>query len=99
VAPLPKGAIEGQSFADELIEGARRLGVAALDPDLKAVMSDLHAAKDYDDLRARLVVRHADMDRNRLAVLVERTMLLAQLAGRLSAKRQPTKKAAPAPAP
>ena len=82
--PEPKktGAIAGQLYADELSDRSVPLGAKALAPDLETLLSVIKSAKSYDDLRGKLVKAYGQMDRARLADLLEKAIVLADLAGK-----------------
>jgi len=77
-----RGFIEGQLYADALTEHATADGIAALKPTLDAVLEELDAAKDYDDLRERLRARYEKLDPEELNDIVFSAMALGELAGR-----------------
>lgn len=57
--------------------------------DLRGLKADISAATSYDDLRERIVRRYRDtMDPKELAELVQRTRLMANLAGRLAIAKE-----------
>lgn len=77
-------AVEGQTYVDKLVTKAGARGRSAIAPHLRSVKQALADAKDYDDLKIRLkqVLRTANS--KRLEKVVERTLLMAHLAGRHS---------------
>lgn len=77
-----RGFVEGQLFADALTERATAEGIAALEPTVEAILEELDAATDYDDLRARLRVRYEDLDPEQLNDIVFAVLALGELAGR-----------------
>jgi phage gp29-like protein len=81
----PSGFIEGQLFIDALAETTAKQAEAALKPTLDAVLEELEAATDYDDLRARLRTRYEQLDAEELSELVHRALVIAELAGSASA--------------
>jgi hypothetical protein len=87
-SPIPAAAREGQLFVDEVGDRALAEGSAALEPDLQALLTDVQAASDYEDLRLRLLARHGAMNRKDLAKLVERAILLAELGGRFAVRKE-----------
>lgn len=77
-----RGFITGQLYADQLGERTARLAADVLDRDLAAVQRAVQGARDYDDLRQRLLAVFGQMDPTELAEIVERALLLGDLAGR-----------------
>lgn len=77
-----RGFFEGQLYADALVENGTAAGIAALEPTLEAVLEELDAATDYDDLRARLRARYEKLDSEELNEIVYSVMALGELAGR-----------------
>ena len=75
------GAIEGQLYADALVERATTAGAKALRADLRVVLGAVEEADSYDDLRRRLREAYPGMDPEKLSGLVEKAMVLAELAG------------------
>ena len=61
--------------------GKRRSIVA---PDLRKVLSIIDDAEDYPELRARLREAYGDMKPDAFARLVEKALILSELAGRYS---------------
>jgi phage gp29-like protein len=85
VAGLPIGAIEGQTYADDLVEEHGAAGVAALKPDVDQLLGIVKASASWEDLRARLVEAYGDMKPEKLQGVVRDALILAELNGRLSA--------------
>jgi phage gp29-like protein len=75
------GFVDGQLFADALVESSLAESDEALRPTLEAVLEELEEAADYNDLRARLRARYADLSPTDLSDLCYRAMVLAELAG------------------
>lgn len=69
-------------YAERLAARARARAVAALGPDLKAIMVAVQSATSFDDLRDRLVEQYRSMSPERLARLVEKARIMAELSGR-----------------
>lgn len=80
-AAANKGFIDGQLFVDALVEEATLRGEAALRPTLDAVLEELEAATDYDDLRSRLRARYTKLSSTDLSDLCAKALVLAELAG------------------
>jgi phage gp29-like protein len=81
-AAANSGFVDGQLYVDALVERSAEHGADALGPDLETVLRIVGDAKDYDDLRQRLRDAYRDMSPERLSSLVERAMVLGELAGR-----------------
>lgn len=77
-----RGFVNGQLYVDALVERATDAGIQALQPTLDAVLEELDAARDYEDLRERLRARYEQLDPEELSELVGSVMLLGELAGR-----------------
>lgn len=82
-----RGFVEGQLYADALTERALERGRAALHPTIDAILEELEAATDYNDLRERLRARYRTMSPEELSGLVQSAMLLGELAGRTAVNR------------
>ncbi len=87
-APYAKGdrpegpALEGQLYADRLVERSLQYGPGAVKDVLAATMAAVEAARDYDELRARLVALAGDADLETDARdLLEHLALMAWAAG------------------
>ncbi len=76
--------IRGQAYVDELAEAGATHGAAVLRPDLADVLRVVREAKDYADLRARLLATYRGLSRERLAQVVEKASVLADLDGRFA---------------
>jgi len=89
-AALKAGAAKGPSalkrvakYHDALTTHARRLAAKALAPDLEAIREDIDAAKDFGDLRRRVVRRFKAMkSAPELAGILERLNVLGNMTGR-----------------
>jgi phage gp29-like protein len=79
-----RGFAEGQLYTDALAENATEAGINALKPTLDAVLEELDAATDYDDLRERLRARYENLDPEELNDIVYSAMALGELAGRVA---------------
>lgn len=79
-----EGMIGGQLFVDDMAEAGAVKGTRALAPDLRKVLSIIDDAEDYPELRARLREAYGDMKPDAFARLVEKALILSELAGRYS---------------
>jgi hypothetical protein len=79
-----RGFLEGQLYADALTERGTAAGLKALEPTIDAVLEELDAATDYDDLRERLRARYEKLDPEELNDIVFSVMALGELAGRVA---------------
>jgi phage gp29-like protein len=84
LAAKASGFLNGQLYADSVVEHATADGEQALQPTLDAVLEELEAATDYDDLRTRLRARYEQLDPTALNELVARAMWLGEMAGRVA---------------
>src|SRR5690606_17486226 len=82
-----RGRVGGQLYADALTERSLERGKQALKPTIDAILEELDAARDYDDLRERLRARYRTMSPEELSGLVQSAMLLGELAGRTAVNR------------
>lgn len=76
------GFLNGQLYADALVERAAKQGVAALKPSIDAILEELDAATGYDDLRERLRARYEELEPEEISALIEAACVMAELAGR-----------------
>jgi phage gp29-like protein/DNA-binding XRE family transcriptional regulator len=81
---LPKGAIEGQAYADDLADAGRAAMAQALEPDLRALLSIIEKADDFQGIRREILARYKGMKATKLADVMERCLVLAEMNGRLS---------------
>lgn len=86
-ASSDSGFVQGQLYTDALTETSAQHAQAALQPTLDAILEELDAATDYDDLRARLRARYAQLDAKALSELVYRSLVVAELAGATAANQ------------
>lgn len=76
------GFVEGQLYADALAERAAAKLASQLTDDIDELMRVVAAAESYDDVRKRLVSLYSErMSPEAISVLVERVLVLSQLAG------------------
>jgi hypothetical protein len=80
--PASSGFVEGQLWIDSLVETSTEHAKKALRATTDAILEELDAATDYDDLRTRLHKRYPELDPSQLSALMEKSMVLAELAGR-----------------
>jgi hypothetical protein len=76
------GFIDGQLYADALVERGVEAAREALEETLAAVREELDAATDYDDLRQRLRARYEKLDPEALNQIIFAAMALGEHAGR-----------------
>ena len=77
-----RGALNGQLYADELADNGRKTGQRVIAPDLAKVLAIVDAAEDYDGLREALSTAFPDMKPKKFSELLEKSLVLADLAGR-----------------
>lgn len=75
-------------WADGLMRASTMLGARALAVDLAKVKHVLDGAKDWKDLEHRLVKAYAEMDPSDFASAVQKTRMMSNLGGQLSAVKQ-----------
>jgi phage gp29-like protein len=76
-----QGFIDGQFYADALVDSAVQEGGDLLAEDREDILRVLDEAESYEDLRARLRALYVDMDPDAMTGLVARAIKLAALAG------------------
>lgn len=87
LARKSKGFIDGQLYADAVVEASTAAGEKALEPTLDAILEELEAVDEnaddpWEDLRGRLRARYATLSAEELSELMFRSMVVAELAGR-----------------
>lgn len=80
----PSGADKGQEYVDALADKAREAGSIALRPDVMRVITAVLSANNYDELRANLISIYGEMQPDRMASVLQRAMVMAELAGMAS---------------
>lgn len=81
-ADQPKGFVEGQGYADDLGDTSRDHGSDAMAPSVDDVLAVVKAATSFDDMKARLTRAYDSMGAEKMTELVEKAVVLAELAGR-----------------
>ena len=80
----------GQAYADKLAAASRDAGAAALNPEIDAIMSIIEGLEDTPDwpvkLKQGLLKQYGNASRDEFASVVEKALVLAELAGRYSVK-------------
>lgn len=76
------GFIDGQGYADDLVAEGAKAGAALLEADLARVLALVDSAQSLDEIEAKLGELYVGMDPERLSEIVERFMILADVAGR-----------------
>ena len=77
-------AKKSKKYPDKLTEKAVALGARALATDLAGLKAEIKDATSFKELEKRLVTYYRDkMDPDKLAKIVHRTRLMANLSGRL----------------
>jgi hypothetical protein len=84
----PQGKRRAASYADGVADRARQLAARALAVDLATIKEEIDAASSFEDLRGRILRRYKGMDPKRLAGIVEKARIMANLGGRESALRE-----------
>ncbi len=80
----PSGALRGQVYVDSVAESGRARAAAVLKPDVMHVLSAIAASNSYDELKGRLIALYGAMEPDQMASVLQRAMLLGELAGRLA---------------
>lgn len=76
------GFVQGQLYADRLVDHALRAASERIKPWLQAVLKAVEEAQDYGALRTRLLELLPNLDPDDFAALMENALLLSELAGR-----------------
>ena len=80
----PAGVLDGQAYADDLATRARSQGVAALGVDVQALMALVESATSLQDMQGKLAAAYEGMSREALADVMERALIMGELAGRFA---------------
>lgn len=81
-ADQPKGFVDGQAYADELGDTSRDDGTDAMAPSVDDVLAVVKSAASFDDLKERLAKAYDGMGAVKMTEIVEKAIVLAELAGR-----------------
>lgn len=86
LASLPKKTrqrvVEGQLYLDEVVAQGTQEGTLALSPLMVQLLHAVNQATSYEDLKKRLLTIYSGEDRSKLADLMEKALMLAELEGR-----------------
>lgn len=77
-----EGFVAGQLYADNLAEEATQRALRSMSADEAAILREIEAATDYEDLRERLRALYRSQEPDVLRTLLARAMSMAHLAGR-----------------
>ena len=77
-----RGFVEGVLYSDSVADRAAEAATKAIAPDLKTVVRIIETAEDYPEMRSRLASAYADMNPDDFAEVVEKALILSELAGR-----------------
>jgi phage gp29-like protein len=77
-----RGFVEGVLYSDSVADRAAEAATKAIAPDLKTVVGIIETAEDYPEMRSRLASAYADMNPDDFAEVVEKALILSELAGR-----------------
>lgn len=77
-----KGFTDGQQFVDDLADDARDEGAKAIEASIEGVLADVNAATSFADLKTRLKKRYDGMSADAMTEVVEKAIVLTELAGR-----------------
>ncbi len=83
-----RSAIQGQVYVDEVADNARAEAARLLAGDLRAVKGLVAEAQGYEELRQKLVAQYRGMSPAKLARLVEKALILAELSGRYAVQKE-----------
>jgi phage gp29-like protein len=79
------GAVRGQLYIDAVADDAKAAAVKAVAPDVHLLLTAVMNSSDFEGLKAQLVAAFGTLEPDALADLVQKAMVMAELAGRLSA--------------
>jgi len=71
-----------KSYQYRLLQNAKRASAAALKPSVDLIMEAVHSAKDYEDLKKKLLKAYDGTDVKVMQRTLERAIIMAKLAGR-----------------
>jgi len=80
-----RGFINGQLYTDAVAEDGVKRARKSLAVDLEVVLRAIEASNDYDELRTKLRKSYPDLDPGPFMRLMERAIILTELAGRHAA--------------
>lgn len=75
-------ALAGQLYVDSLADNAKARAVRAMAAHVRAVKKAVAGAKNFTDMRKRLRKAHAASSPAKLARVLERALIMGELAGR-----------------
>jgi phage gp29-like protein len=75
-------ALAGQLYVDNLADNAKARAVRAMAGHVSAIKKAVKGAKTFTDMRKKLRRLHADADPAKLARVLERAIIMSELAGR-----------------
>ncbi len=84
-ARSPAGKKRARLYGDAVADRAKALAARALAVDLVAIKDQIDAAQDWDDLRRRILTAYKGMDPKKLAGVVAKARIMANLGGQVSA--------------
>lgn len=82
--PKIKGAVEGQLYVDELADSATRAGARVMVDDIHALLTVIESSSTYEQLKLNLAKAYQGMDPNKFAGVMEKALILSELAGRVT---------------
>ena len=77
-----RGFADGQDYADRLAARSAQRGSEALAPDLEALIALIESSESRGELEQKLLASYKTMDHAARAKIIERALILAELAGR-----------------
>jgi len=80
----PSGALQGQLYADQLVDSAKAVGGKLLGQDARRLLEVVMHSLDFEDLRTRIVAAFGEMQPDQLAAVMQRAMVMAELAGQVA---------------
>jgi phage gp29-like protein len=84
-ARSPAGKRRARLYGDAVADRAKQLAARALAVDLVAIKDQIDACSSWDDLRQRILTAYEGMDPKRLASVVAKARIMANLGGQVTA--------------
>jgi phage gp29-like protein len=84
-ARSPAGKKRARLYGDAVADRAKQLAARALAVDLVAIKDQIDACSSWDDLRQRILTAYRGMDPSKLAGIVQKARIMANLGGQVSA--------------
>lgn len=87
-ARSPAGKRRAKLYGDAVADRAKALAARALAVDLAGIKDQIDAASSWEDLRHRILTAYKGMDPGKLAGIVQKARIMANLGGQVSALKE-----------